>query len=173
MGTKSASTVEAIQALYEEVDKLKTNPITDDEIKRAKDSILNSFVFNFDSPDKVLRERMAYEFYGYPADFLESFQAGVEKVTAADVARVATKYVHKDQLAVLVVGNPPEFDKPLSTLGAVKNWTSPSRRLRARRKRPLPSPLPLTRRAKRWPPNLSRPWAGRQNAIGEGDASDP
>ncbi len=121
MGTKSASTVEAIQALYEELDKLKTNPISDDEIKRAKDSILNSFVFNFDSPDKVLRERMAYEFYGYPADFLERFRSAVEKVQAADVARVAAKYLHKDQLAVLVVGNASEFDKPLSTLGEVKN----------------------------------------------------
>jgi len=121
MGTKSGSTVEAIQALYEEVDALATKPITEDEIKRSKDAILNSFVFNFDSPDKVLRERMAYEFYGYPADFLERFQAGVEKVTAADVARVATKYLHKDQLAVLVVGNTADFDKPLSTLGPVEN----------------------------------------------------
>ena len=121
MGTKSASTVEAIQALYEELDKLKTNPISDDEIKRAKDSMLNSFVFNFDSPEKVLRERMAYEFYGYPADFLERFRSAVEKVQAADVARVAAKYVHKDQLAVLVVGNTSEFDKPLSALGEVKN----------------------------------------------------
>jgi zinc protease len=121
MGTKSGSTVEAIQALYEELDKLKTNPISDDEIKRAKDSILNSFVFNFDSPDKVLRERMAYEFYGYPADFLERFRSAVEKVQAADVARVAAKYVHKDQLAVLVVGNTSEFDKPLTSLGEVKD----------------------------------------------------
>jgi zinc protease len=121
MGTKSASTVESIQALYGELDKLKTDPISDDEIKRAKDSILNSFVFNFDSPEKVLRERMAYEFYGYPADFLERFRSAVEKVQAADVARVAAKYVHKDQLAVLVVGNTAEFDKPLSTLGEVKN----------------------------------------------------
>ena len=117
MGTKSGSTVEAIQALYEELDKLKTNPISDEEIKRAKDSILNSFVFNFDSPDKVLRERMAYEFYGYPADFLERFRSAVEKVQAADVARVAAKYIHKDQLAVLVVGNTSEFDKPLSIPG--------------------------------------------------------
>jgi zinc protease len=121
MGTKSVSTVEAIQALYEELDKLKTNPISDDEIKRAKDSILNSFVFNFDSPDKVLRERMAYEFYGYPADFLERFRSGVEKVQPADVARAAAKYVHKDQFAVLVVGNTSEFDKPLASLGEVKN----------------------------------------------------
>ena len=64
---------------------------------------------------------MAYEFYGYPADFLERFQAGVEKVTTADIARVAAKYVQKDQFAVLVVGNPAEFDKPLSSLGPVTN----------------------------------------------------
>ncbi|SPE45699.1 Peptidase M16-like protein [Candidatus Sulfotelmatobacter sp. SbA7] len=121
MGTKSASTVEAIQALDEELDKLKTHPISDDEIKRAKDSILNSFVFNFDSPEKVLHEKMAYEFYGYPPDFLERFRSAVEKVQAADVARVVAKYVHKDQLAVLVVGNTADFDKPLSTLGEVKN----------------------------------------------------
>ena len=119
MGTKSQSTVEAIQALYEQIDGLKTNPISEDEIKRAKDSILNSFVFNFDSPEKVLHERMAYEFYGYPADFLDRYRIGVEKVTAADVARVAAKYLHKDQLAILVVGNPAEFDKPLASLGSV------------------------------------------------------
>ena len=81
MGTKSGSTVEAIQALYEQIDGIAKNPFSEEETKRAKDSILNSFVFNFDSPDKVLRERMSYEFYGYPADFLEKFQAGVEKVT--------------------------------------------------------------------------------------------
>ncbi|MBV9181807.1 MAG: insulinase family protein [Acidobacteria bacterium] len=119
MGTKSNTTVESIEALYDEIDKLKTSPITEAEIARAKDSILNAFVFNFDTPEKVLRERMAYEFYGYPADFLERYRAGVEKVTAAEVNRVAEKYVHRQELAVLVVGNTAEFDKPLSTLGPV------------------------------------------------------
>jgi zinc protease len=119
MGTKSQTTVEAIQGLYDEIDTLNKNPISDDEIKRAKDSILNSFVFNFDSPDKVLRERMAYEFYGYPADFLEKYRVGIEKVQTADVARAAAKYLHKDKLAILVVGNTSEFDKPLSSLGPV------------------------------------------------------
>jgi zinc protease len=121
MGTKSTSTVESIQALFADIDRLGKEPISEDEIKRAKDSILNSFVFNFDSPDKVLRERMAYEYYGYPADFLERYRAGIEKVTPADVARAATKYLHKDQLAVLVVGNSAEFDKPLTSLGTVSN----------------------------------------------------
>jgi zinc protease len=121
MSTKSASTVESIQALYKEIDGLAKNPISDEEIKRAKDSILNSFVFNFDSPEKVLRERMAYEFYGYPADYLERYRTGIEKVGKEDVARAATKYLHKDKLAVLVVGNTAEFDKPLSSLGTVTN----------------------------------------------------
>ena len=62
---KEPDTVQAIEALDQQIDRLKTKPVTDKEIQRAKDAILNVFVFNFDTPDKVLRERMAYEFYGY------------------------------------------------------------------------------------------------------------
>jgi zinc protease len=119
MSTKSGTTVESIHALDEEIAGLARHPIDNEEIKRAKDSILNSFVFRFDSPGKVLQEKMAYEFYGYPLDFLENFQKEIEKVTKEDVARVAAKYVHREQMAVVVVGNIGEFDKPLSSLGAV------------------------------------------------------
>src|SRR5438309_5122533 len=120
MGTKSQSTVEAVQAVDEDVTNLTKEPITEDEIQRAKDAILNAFIFRLDSPDKILSERMTYEYYGYPPDWLDKYQAEVKKVTAADVKRVAGKYLHKDQLAVLVVGNTKEFDKPLSSLGSVK-----------------------------------------------------
>ena len=119
IGTKSATTVESIQALRGELVGLTAHPINETEVKRAKDSILNSFIFNFDTPDKVLRERMAYEFYGYPADFLERYRTGIEKVTAQDVDRILPKYIHPDQFAVLVVGNSREFDKPLASLGPV------------------------------------------------------
>ncbi len=119
MGTKSASTVEAIKALRDELQNMITEPATTVELKRAKDSILNSFIFNFDSKDKVLRERMAYEFYGYPADFLERYRAGIEKVTTTDVSRVARTYIHPQQFAVLVVGNEGEFGQNLSSLGPI------------------------------------------------------
>jgi len=121
MQTKSASTVEGIQALDKEIDDLQKNAATPEELKRAKDTILNSFVFQFDTPEKVLHEKMAYEFYHYPLDFLERYRAEVEKVTADDVTRVARKYVHKDRLAVLVLGNDSEFSTPLSSLGPVQN----------------------------------------------------
>ncbi len=121
LGTKSKTTVEAVQAMFEEMDGLAKNPISDQELKKAKDAILNSFVFRLDSPAKVMRERMTYEFYAYPPDYLERYRAGIEKVTKDDVARVAAKYLHKEKLAVLVVGNTAEFDKPLSALGPVTN----------------------------------------------------
>lgn len=121
MTTKSQTTAASVDALREEMDGIVKNPATADEMKRAKDSILNSFVFEFDSKDKILRERMAYEFYGYPADFLERYRSAIEKVTVADVARVAQKYVHKDQLAVLVVGKAADFERPLASFGEVTN----------------------------------------------------
>jgi zinc protease len=120
MGTKSESTIEAIQAADEDIDNLAKQPITDDEIQRAKDAILNAFIFRLDSPDKILAERMTYEYYGYPPDWLDKYQAEIKKVTAADVNRVAAKYLHREQLAVLAVGNSKDFDKPLSSLGPVK-----------------------------------------------------
>ena len=119
MQTKSGTTVAGIDALYEEIDKMRANPPDAEEMKRAKDQILNSFIFRFDSPGKVLREKMTYEFYHYPLDFLERYRGEIDKVTAEQVQQVAKKYLQKDKLAVLVVGNDAEFDKPLSSLGPV------------------------------------------------------
>ncbi len=119
MGTKSASTAAAIDALNHQIGDLIKGGVKPQELKKAKDAILNSFIFEFDSAEKVLAERMSYEFYGYPADFLEHYRAGIEKVTPADVDRVAKKYIHPEQLAILVVGNAKDFDRDLTTFGKV------------------------------------------------------
>jgi zinc protease len=119
MGTKSASTAAGIDALRKEMDSLIRGAVKLEELQKAKDAILNSFIFEFDSKEKVLAERMRYEFYGFPPDTLERYRAGIEKVTPADVDRVARKYIHPEKMAVLVVGNPKDFDRALSTFGKV------------------------------------------------------
>lgn len=120
MSTRSGNTAKAIDSLNHEIAALLKNGATQEELQKAKDSILNSFIFAFDSRDKVLAERMTYEFYGYPADFLEKYRAAIEKVTIADVDRVARKYIHPDKIVVLVVGHAADFDRELGTLGKVK-----------------------------------------------------
>lgn len=122
MGTKSATTAEAVDGLKEELQKLIIDPPKGEELRTAKDAILNAFVFNFDSKAKVLREQMAYEYYGYPLDFLDRYRAGIEKTTPEDVARVAKKYIHPEQFATLVVGNPEEIGNQLTKLGPVAKW---------------------------------------------------
>jgi zinc protease len=119
MGTKSATTAAAIEALRRQIAELVKGGVSQGEVRKAKDAMLNSFIFEFDSKEKVLAERIRYEFYGYPADFLERYRAGIDKVTPADVDRVARKYLHPDRLAVLVVGNPKDFDRNLTTFGKV------------------------------------------------------
>ena len=70
---------------------LKTvgEPPTADELRNAKDGILQSIVFQSESKREVLDRTLRYEYYGFPQDYLERFQAGVAAVTADDVLRVA------------------------------------------------------------------------------------
>ncbi len=117
--TKSQSTVEATNAMLAQIRDLKTQPFTEEELRSAKDQVLNSFVFHYDSKDKILAEQAKLEFYGYPADFVEKYRDAVEKVSTADLERVAKKYIDPSKLAILVVGNQAQFLTPLSTVGPV------------------------------------------------------
>jgi predicted Zn-dependent peptidase len=117
--TKLKSTVHAIEAMVEEVRKMTQEEVTDEELALAKDSFLNSFVFNFQSEGQIVNRLMTYAYYGYPADFLQKTKENVEKVTKADVLRVAKAHLRPDQVQILVVGRPDDLDKPLSTLGTV------------------------------------------------------
>jgi zinc protease len=118
--TKSQSTTETLQATRGELDKMRSEEVTPRELDEAKQGVLNSFVFNFDSPAKTLNRVMRYEYYGYPKDFLFQYQKAIAAVTRADVLRVAKERFLPENLAVVAVGNPKEFGKPLSALGKVE-----------------------------------------------------
>ncbi|MBC8218466.1 MAG: insulinase family protein [Planctomycetes bacterium] len=117
--TKSESTVRAIRAMLREVEKMTESEVTDEELALAKDSFLNSFVFNFDTKGEIVSRIMTYEYFGYPADFLQKIKDNVEKVSKEDVLRVARKHLKPGTVQILAVGRPDDFDEPLSTLGPV------------------------------------------------------
>jgi predicted Zn-dependent peptidase len=117
--TKSESTVYAIELMLEEMERMTEEEVSDEELAKAKDEYLNSFVFNFDSRAKIVNRMMTYAYFGYPLDFMEKVKEGVERVTKADVLRVAKKYLRPEKVQILVVGKEEDFDRPLSTLGEV------------------------------------------------------
>ncbi len=139
--TKSASTVDAIKAADAEIAGLNSRPFTQAELTRAKDDILNSFLFRYDTREKILDEREQLEFYGYPADYLETYRAAIEKVTLADVTAAAKKYIHPGN-----AGDPRSGQRPANQtrLWTRSIWAHPHRLtspFRDRQARPSPAAM--------------------------------
>lgn len=118
--TKSENTVKGIRSLLKEVDEIRTSEVTDEELNTAKDMYLNSFVFNFDSRSKIIDRLVELEYFSYPADFLEITKRNIEKVTRADILRVAKQYLQPDKLKIIVLGKPADFDGKLDEFGPVR-----------------------------------------------------
>ncbi len=115
--TKSQTTVATIETIRQELDKLRSGEVSAEELKTARETVLNSFVFFFDTPAKTLNRIVLYDYYGYPRDFIFNYQKAVATVTRADVFRVAKEYLKPDKLTIVAVGNEKEFARPLSALG--------------------------------------------------------
>ncbi|MGL6283285.1 MAG: M16 family metallopeptidase, partial [Microcoleaceae cyanobacterium] len=118
--TRSESTVPFVQAINQEIERIRTQPITEEELQQAKESSLNSFIFNFARPSQTLGRLMSYQYYGYPEDFIFQYQRGIESTTIEDVQRVAQKYLQPDKIVTLVVGNSQEIQPALETLSKGK-----------------------------------------------------
>ncbi len=119
VGTRSPATVPSTKAALDVVNSMLSQPPTPSELQHAKDDLLNSFVFEYDSREKILSEQVILDLYHYPSDFLERYPAAVQRVTAADVARVANNYIQPTKLATVVVGNSSEIQPAISQLGPV------------------------------------------------------
>ncbi len=117
--TKSESTVKAIEAMEQEIKKITEEEVTEEELEIARESFLNSFVFNFDTKGEVIRRLLVYDYYDYPEDFLMKMKEKIEEVTRQDILKVAQKHLRPEDVQVLVVGRPGDFDEPLSALGTV------------------------------------------------------
>jgi len=117
--TQSGRTVEAIRAMLKEIRLITETLVTDEELSRAKEGWLNSYVFNFNQVGKIANRLLQYTYHGYPDNFLQQIRKDVENVTREDVLRVAQTYLEPDQVHILVVGNSSDFDAPLSELGDV------------------------------------------------------
>ena len=114
--TQTDNTVPFIRAVTNEIEKLRTELITEQELANAKESILNSFVFNFENPNQTLSRLMRYEYYDYPEDFVFEYQEQVQNTTREDILEVAQEYLQPEQIATLVVGNIEAMNPPLTTL---------------------------------------------------------
>ena len=118
--TKTESTAKAITLMRDIIAGMTKAPVTDQELKQAKDSIINSFIFAFARTDAVVNQQARLEYYGYQPGYLDNYRDNIAKVTREDVLRVAQRYLHPENLLITVVGNDKKFDQPLTTFGPLR-----------------------------------------------------
>ncbi len=114
--TKSGSTIKLVRSITSEFENFIKNGITDEELKYAKDSYLNSFVFRFDTKGKIINELMTLEYSGYPKDFIQQQQHNIQNATKQRVDEAVKNRWKPESLTLLVVGKESDFDEPMSSL---------------------------------------------------------
>lgn len=118
--TKTSTTGQAISIILEEIERMRREPPTEEELNRAKEAFINSYVFQFTRPVGNVVKLMHLEFFGYPADYYETLLDNYRSVTPEDVQRVAKTYLHPDRAAVVVVGPRVLMDDGLDSLGPLE-----------------------------------------------------
>jgi predicted Zn-dependent peptidase len=125
LSTKSKSCVEALSLVISIMDSMREKPPTEEELRVAKESLINSFVFQFTSAWGTVTQAADLEYLGLPPDWLETYRDRIAAIAGADVHRVAGRHLHPGKARILVVGKPDDFDKPLSALGAARELPLP------------------------------------------------
>ena len=117
--TQSDSTVATLEYVKAEIEKALNEPLSNDEVQDAKDRILNSMVFQYANKFSVLNRLATYEFFGYPADFLQTYQAKVKELTPEEVQEAAKRKIRYPDMATLVMGNSANFETALAETGPI------------------------------------------------------
>jgi predicted Zn-dependent peptidase len=118
--TKLVSTQEVVSRFIANIERMRTELVTDQELAEAKEAYVNSFVFSFSSPSAIVSRLVELENDGLPKDFLQQVRDKVVKLTKEDVLAAAKKHLHPDRLKILAVGSGDTLPKVLSTFGEVK-----------------------------------------------------
>lgn len=109
--TKNRSVAYAMRLALAEIDRIKTQPVSDEEIKIVKDSIMDGFPARFPNKHSIVTHFASEQLVGWPEGFYEDYREKIQAVTKDDVQRVAKKYLDPTKLVLLVVGKTSDVEE--------------------------------------------------------------
>ena len=124
--TKSSTVGYAISLIMNELNRIRKEPVSDDEMETAVNYYLESFSNAFESPQATMSTFANLEMTGKPMDYYKTYRDKIRVVTKAKVQEVANKYIHPDQAVIMIVGDFEPCNKggdqwagPLDKLGKI------------------------------------------------------
>jgi zinc protease len=125
--TKLPSTKEVLGQLVANIERMRTEPVSDAELTQAKESYVNSSVFDMSSALKIVTRLMKLEYDGLPRDFYQQLRKNVLAVSKEDILAAGRKYLRPDRLKIMAVGSGGTLPKELSPFGKVEEISLTSR----------------------------------------------
>jgi len=137
--SKSRSVSYAASLVLQEIKGMREKPVTAEELDTIKRNLIETFPSTFNSKAQTVAIFAADEYTKRDPSYWQTYRDRINAVTAADVQRVAQKYLVPEKLVVLVVGDQKEID-----LGDGKHQTSLEALAEGRKVVVLPLRDPLT-----------------------------
>ncbi|MGV8813639.1 MAG: M16 family metallopeptidase [Gelidibacter sp.] len=107
----------AVVQSLKEINRIKLEPVSDDDLKNAKAKYVGDFVLALENPQTVARYALNIKLNNLPKDFYETYLQKINAVTAADVNRVANKYFKPENARIVVVGKGADVLENLEKTG--------------------------------------------------------
>jgi len=117
--TKNKTLRETIDVALAEVEKIGKEPVSAEELEKAKRYLAGLFPFELEAQGDIARWLAQREFYSIPYDYINKYRELVNGVTAEDVKRVAGEYFRADDNLILLITNYSETRDQLEGLGPV------------------------------------------------------
>jgi predicted Zn-dependent peptidase len=124
-------TGDALRELLKELADIRNRPVPADELENAKRALVASFALSTENAGTALAQATQIREYGFPADYWDTYPQKIAAVTAADVQRVAQKYVPLDDLVIVAVGDASKIRSVLAEFGPIEEWDSEGRRVKS------------------------------------------
>lgn len=102
--TKTESAKEVLSLMRELIQPKLIDSLTEEELVRAKNAIINQFVFQFEDDKRTLASEVRRRDHKMPDGYLQNFRSEIDKLTLSDLKRVGKLYFQSDKLIVTVVG---------------------------------------------------------------------
>ncbi|MBA2339692.1 MAG: insulinase family protein [Pyrinomonadaceae bacterium] len=102
---RSDVTGPALKEFLFEMNRIRTEGITDQELADAKSFLVGIFPLRFETQEGLIDQLVQIKMYNLPEDYLQSYRDRVMRVTKEDVQRAAQKYVAPDKTAIIIVGD--------------------------------------------------------------------
>ena len=110
----------ALAEFFDEIRRIRDEPVSAEELEASKRAIVASFALSLEQPARILGFAITSKQYGFPADYWDTYPAKIRAVTAADVQRVARKYLVPQSLQLVAVGDASQIKPALEKYGPVE-----------------------------------------------------